>query len=162
MDAHRLMRAASRAWPLLALAVALSSVAIVSAAGGPEFVPAGERHDGGAFVPGEATPERIRELRVRGHVRGLYPGARKSFRVRVRNPGERQLVVSSIRTEVRAAGPGCGSENVRVPERSLDAVVPGRSAIRVRLRARMIPSAADACQDGRFPLAFSLTTRPGP
>lgn len=164
MATHRLTRAARRAWPLLAAAAVLASAAMVSAAvGGAESeVVAEAPADDGSWSPGDAATGRAPVLRVSGHVRGLYPGARKRFRVRVRNLGGRDLVLGEVLTEVGDAGPECGGENVRISEPELERAVPARGSARVRLRAAMARDAPDACQRARFPLEFSVSARARP
>jgi hypothetical protein len=91
---------------------------------------------------------------LRGHVSGLYPGARRSLVIAVHNPGRRPLRVRSISTSVRPARRGCGAENVRVARfRGRLRVGPGATR-RVRVTARMPLSSPTACQGAVFPLVF--------
>lgn len=94
-------------------------------------------------------------IRIRGRVWGLYPGARKRFKVRVRNRTDRPQVVRAIRIKARRPGPGCRGKNVRVRNREGLEMRLGPHATRsVWLTARMIPDAADACQGERFRLIY--------
>jgi len=91
---------------------------------------------------------------LRGHVGGLYPGARTRLLLAVHNPGRRPLRVRSITTRVRDAKPGCSGVNLQVdPYRGRLRVGAGRWR-NVSVSVRMLPTTPLACQGARFPLAF--------
>ena len=149
---HGFTRYASRGWPLLALAVMLSCAALVrGAVPGPET---GTYRGQPGLTSRSPAPDHLRPLRLSGHVRGLYPGARKRFPVTVRNPGSAPVVVTLVRARVGDADAGCGGGNVRIPDERTRTLVQPRSSTKVRMDARMSSDAPDACQHGRFPLRF--------
>jgi hypothetical protein len=94
---------------------------------------------------------------LRGHVGGLYPGARKKLTIVVHNGTARPLRVRSIRTRVRDASRKCRARNVRV--------APYRGSLRLRphqwrrvtVRVRMLRSAPSTCQKKTFRLEFHGT-----
>lgn len=91
---------------------------------------------------------------LRGHVGGLYPGARLRLVIVVRNRGRRPLLVRSITTRVRDARSGCGATNLYVAAfRGRLRVAAGRSR-RVAVSVRMLPTSPAACQGAVFPLVF--------
>jgi hypothetical protein len=112
-----------------------------------------------ALGPGHRTTAKS-GLTIRGHVRGLYPGAHKKVRLVVRNRSRRALQVRSIRTRVRNAGPLCSGKYVRVDRfKGRVRLGPGRWR-RVFVRIRMLETAPDACQRAKFPLEFRGTATP--
>lgn len=93
-------------------------------------------------------------LRVRGHVTGLYPGARKRMRVTIRNPFPYAIEVTLVKAKAADPVPGCSGSMVRVRRyRRATAIDAGRLAV-VRVRVRLLRAAPDACQGVRFPLTF--------
>jgi hypothetical protein len=91
---------------------------------------------------------------LRGHVGGLYPGARRRLVLVVHNRSRRPLRVRSITTRVRNPKPGCSAANLHVSAfRGPLRVGPGRSR-RVAVSVRMLLSSPGACQGAVFPLVF--------
>jgi hypothetical protein len=125
-----------------ALALVVAAVLVLTAAGALGSLGHGKRkHSKSAFT-------------MRGHVSGLYPGARKRLSIVVRNRSRRALRVRSISTRVRPARRGCGARNVRVARfRGRLRVGPHRSR-RVSVAIRMLRSAPQACQKATFRLQF--------
>jgi hypothetical protein len=99
-------------------------------------------------------------LVVRGHVRGLYPGARKRIRVVVRNRANMVVLLDGLYVRVTDASASCAAANVRVRRFRGSKPIPAGGHRRFRLRVRMRASAPNACQGARFPLMF--TTRIAP
>jgi hypothetical protein len=91
---------------------------------------------------------------LRGHVGGLYPGARKPLVLVVRNHGRRPVRVRSITTTVKAARPGCGARNVRVSRYRGRLRIRAGGSRRIALEARMPRTSPTACQGAVFPLVF--------
>ena len=94
-------------------------------------------------------------FRVRGHVTGLYPGARKRMRVTIRNPFLYAIEVTSLTAEADDPVAGCSGSLIRVRPYNGAVWVDARRLAVVHVRIRLLPAAPDACQGARFPLAFS-------
>jgi hypothetical protein len=94
------------------------------------------------------------EFTLRGHVRGLYPGARRRLVVVVHNRGRRPLRVRSITARVRSANRACGARNLRVSPFRGRLLVRGRQSRRVAVTVWMLPESPAACQGAVFPLVF--------
>ena len=120
--------------------VSLAGIAVASA--GPNRGVAGS----------DAT--RPMSFRVRGHVTGLYPGARKQMRVTIRNPFPYAIEVTLVKAYADDPVPGCSGSMVRVRRyRQAVRIDAGRLAV-LRVRIRMRRATPDACQGVRFPLTF--------
>lgn len=116
-----------------------------------------EAQRGPGSVTGGVTLETT--FAVRGRVRKLYPGARKSMTVRVRNPHGYGIVVRSLGVRVRKSDhAGCGRRWVR-PKRvvRLSMLVPAHGRARASFPIRMRAAAPDACQGARWRLRFTGT-----
>jgi len=96
-------------------------------------------------------------IRVRGHVVGLYPGARKAMRVRIGNRSTRAVLVTGIKVRSGDASPACLGTNLRFRPLRAPIVVGAGASKTTQLRVRMRRSAPDACQGARFPLRFAVT-----
>ena len=94
-------------------------------------------------------------FRLRGHVKGMYPGRHRRLVVQISNPQRRAIVVTSITATVGRAVTGCKGSNIRVRRFAGAKRVPARGHAKVRLRVRMLSRAPDACEDARFPVVFS-------
>ncbi len=93
--------------------------------------------------------------KVRGNVDGLYPGAVRVLRVRVRNRFAFPVRVVQLRTKVKHASPDCTRQYLKVrrvkrPKKLLEP----EAKRRIRVKAQMLPTAPDACQGARWPLRF--------
>ena len=99
-------------------------------------------------------------LVVRGHVRGLYPGASKRLRVVVRNRAEVVVRLERLDVRVADASPRCRAANVTVRGFEGSKPIPAGGRRRLRLRARMRAAAPNACQGARFPLTFTARVAP--
>lgn len=91
---------------------------------------------------------------IRGHVRGLYPGARKKLQLVVHNRARHAIELRSIKTRVHDARPGCSAKYLRVDRFRRRLRLAPRSWRRVSVRARMLKSAPDACKRATFVLEF--------
>lgn len=130
---------------MAALALALASVAAAYGAAG------------GAGRGSEPTDARgaASALRARGHVDGLYPGARKGLAVELRNRSSRWVQVRAIRAIVTGGARGCSRDNLSTwGEELAHPRVRPRHTRRIGIRIRMWARAPDACQGVRFPLRF--------
>ena len=132
----------------LALAVTLMGAAIAYAADlGPLAGSGSERS--------RAHERWAPEVEIRGHVTGLYPGARKRIRLRVHSGYSRDVSLRDVRTRVLDASPGCAARNLSVRRNENPRRIPARRVIQVRVLVRLRMSAPDACQAARWPLRFS-------
>jgi hypothetical protein len=127
------------------------------ASGGVAYAALTEAHHGHAAKPTQASHAGASDVRVSGHVNGLFPGARKGLRLKVRNGSRRWAVVRAIRADVTAGTTAC-------PPRYLSTVAKDLGYPRIRphktrrigVRIRMWPGAPDACQGVKFPLRFRI------
>jgi hypothetical protein len=132
----------------LALAVTLMGAAIAYAADlGPLAGSGSDRSP--------AHAQRAAKVEIRGHVTGLYPGARKRMQLRVHNAYSRHVSLRDVRTRVLDASPGCAARHLSVRRNENPRRIPARRAIQVRVLVRLRMSAPDACQAARWPLRFS-------
>ncbi len=132
---------------IVALALAFAAAYGALASAGDDRRGAQQKHHG----PGSTASA----LRASGHVRGLYPGARKGLHVKLRNRSSRWVIVRAIRADVKNGAPGCSRDNLSTQPKELAyPLVPPRKTRRIGLRIRMWPGAPDACQGVKFPLRF--------
>jgi hypothetical protein len=111
----------------------------------------GDREGRGTHHADRVAPEP--GLRVSARVRGrLYPGVRRPLLVTIGNRHRRVVTVTSVRVRVRRAPRGCPRRTVRLSRFAGRVRVPPRRRRVLRLRARMVPRAANACQGARFAL----------
>jgi hypothetical protein len=106
---------------------------------------------------GRATPASTGGFYMRASARGLFPGARRPLRLRIRNPNRFAIKVTKVRVRIRRdpRRPRCHPrrylratrlrEPVRVPAKSIRRT---RTLLKIKMRAR----APDACQRAVFPL----------
>lgn len=94
---------------------------------------------------------------IRGRVRSLYPGARGTLTLRVRNPHRFAIEVRSVRVRVRQSDHGgCGRRWVR-PRRAVKTSVrvPPKSKAMVSYPVRMLKASPPACSGATWGLRFS-------
>ena len=145
---------ASRAWPLLACLLVLGLAGIVHAATRPDPEPLRAAATAGLRPP-------VKQMKLSGHVGGLYPGLELPLPVTVENRSGRRLILTKIRANPRDAGPGCRAGNIRVRDRRLRVRIAAHREAWVRLRVTMKAGAANACQGARFPIGFRARARVG-
>jgi hypothetical protein len=141
--------------PVLALAglsgLVGASLALASGTPGDREGPASHLAERGASKPG---------LRVSARVRGrLYPGVRRPLVVSIRNRHRRAVTVRSVRVRVRRAPRGCPRRALRLGRFAGGLRVPARRRRVLRLRARLVARAANACQGARFGLRVRARAR---
>lgn len=93
-------------------------------------------------------------LVLRGHVVGLYPGARKRLVVVVHNRSRRTLRVRAISVRVRNASRRCRAGNIHVTASKRPLRIRPGGSRRVALTVAMRGTSPNACQGAVFPLAF--------
>ena len=108
---------------------------------------------GQALAPTVLKPDAA--LRISGHVRGLFPGAKVWMPVRVRSVTGVSIRLTGLRATVGAPSVDCPSSMLRVRPLREQPVVAARRTLHVRLRVRLRRIAPEACQGVRFPLTFS-------
>jgi hypothetical protein len=143
------------------VAFAAAGVAYADLSGG-----LGERRAG---ARASAARHRVSGLHLSGHVMGLglrrrrgvaraavlYPGARTTLVVMVRNRFRFTVRVRSISAKAASAGRGCPGKYVRVQRLDDDSTIAPDGLIRANLRIAMSREAPDACQGKKFPLRFT-------
>lgn len=92
---------------------------------------------------------------VRGHVDGLFPGARTTLQVSLRNPNPYPIVVTRVRTTVLRTGSACPAGTVRIKAYMGVRRVRAHGVARISLPIRMAKGAPEACEGQRYPLAYS-------
>jgi len=128
-------------------------VVLASLAQAAEYIQ--PRLHGGDETGTSSIPTRGPSFRIKGSVKGLYPGVTKKLRATVTNPNGYPLVVTRVEAKVSAVGPGCGAGNIKIKTWKGRARVGAHAHRRIKLVVRMKPKAPDACQGGRFALTFS-------
>lgn len=93
-------------------------------------------------------------FRVKGSVKGLYPGAARKMRVTVTNPNAFSIVVTNVGTATRSPGSGCAARSVKIKPWRGRARVGAHGHRRMKLVVRMLPRTPDTCQGKRFPIRF--------
>jgi hypothetical protein len=93
-------------------------------------------------------------LEVRGHLAGLYPGAKGRLRLRVKNRTRRGIRLRRVRVRVLRANAHCGPRALRAHPYRGRHWIPKRSAREISVWIRMHRRAGDACQGARFPLRY--------
>lgn len=132
------------------LAVAL---ALVLAAALAQAAERGPSADGTATRPAPAR------YRISGKVVGLFPGARTTMRLTVRNPNPFPIKVRKIRTTVRS-GASCPSKSIRVARSRGTKRIPATGRARIRVKVRMLATAPAACAGHRYRLIYrGMATR---
>jgi hypothetical protein len=135
------------------VAVVVSCGLLLAAALTGPMAPRSEAGDAGGDPAQTEGPDSL--FRIRGHVKGMYPGRHRRLVVQISNPQGRAIVVTSITARVRRAVRGCRGSNIRMRRFSGAKLVPAWGHAKVRLRVRMLSTAPDACEGARFPMAFS-------
>lgn len=95
-----------------------------------------------------------------GKAVGLFPGADRPLRIRVRNPYSFAIKVRNIRVRVEAdpRRPACvPASYVRLLRSQSPLVVPRRSERRTQLSITLSADAPDSCRGADFPLRLSGT-----
>jgi hypothetical protein len=132
-------------------------LAIAVASGAAAYAALPGNGDGRAALRAHAAASAASALRISGHVRGLYPGARMGIRLKVRNGSSRWVVVRAIRADVRSGASGCSPDNLStVPKELTYPRIRPHKTRRVGIRIRMWKKTPDACQGVTFPLRYKV------
>lgn len=104
---------------------------------------------------GEPTEgHRKAAIAITGKVNGLYPGASKRIRLKLKNNSRSAVVVKSVRARVKSPGAGCPARALQAKRMRVRLRVPGRRSRHLRYPIRMRPSAVVACEGKRFKLRY--------
>jgi hypothetical protein len=132
----------------LVCGVLVLAAALAQAAERSSTPPANE----GAGSVGIAAHARFR---IRGNVEGLYPGATKWMRLRVRNPNPFAIRVTRIRSTVQSAsGSTCPAKSMRIKPFKGSRRVPAAGTARVKVRVLMRVRAPETCAGQRYRLSY--------
>jgi hypothetical protein len=145
-----------RALAYAATAVVIATAALAYARVGPaEWDPLANP------VPGStAGMQHARDLKLRGHVRGLFPGARRRMRIAIESRMARPIEVRMVRTFVHRRTPrACSGKNVRVKPFLGRLTIGPRRTRAVWVRVAMRRRAPNSCQKARFRLRFHVSAR---
>ena len=135
---------------------------IVAALLGGSMVAYGELAGPGSHSPtAKAAGKSSHQPRVHGHIEGLYPGAARRMRVKVRNGYRRDIVLRKVRAIVGEGGPGCTRQNLWTRRFRGHRLISAHHSLRVRIAIGMRADAPEACQGARFPLRFRARARVG-
>jgi hypothetical protein len=111
-----------------------------------------------ARAPSSArSPATSQVFRVQGRVAGLYPGAMKQMRVRIRNPHPFPIRVRTLKVRALDASVGCRASTLRIARAKVKEPVPAGRTLKVRVPVRMRRAAPSACMGARYPIRFSAT-----
>jgi hypothetical protein len=110
-----------------------------------------------------AAAKRTRELRLSGHVEGLYPGAVAELLVKVQNPLGRRVVLRSITVDVTGitggGGPRCSATHLIALTSHPRVRVPRHGTRRVPVPIAMSSQAPDDCEGAGFGLRLHAAAR---
>jgi hypothetical protein len=128
-------------------------VALVARPGPPEKLLSPEA----TAIEGRGTLASTGGFYMRARAGGLFPGARRPLRLRIRNPNRFAIKVTNVRVQIRRdlRRPRCYPRRYLRTTRLREPVrVPANSfrRTRTRLEIRMRSSAPDACKRAVFPL----------
>ena len=95
-------------------------------------------------------------FRIKGVVKGLFPGKRKIMKVKLRNPNRFPIVVKELKIRVRPSNKlGCASKWIKVRKRLRVSVrVPARGRAKRSVPVKLKPRAPRSCQGARWRLKF--------
>jgi hypothetical protein len=96
------------------------------------------------------------QFKVRGSVRGLYPGKRKLLTLKVQNPQRYSIKVKTLTVKVgRSNKAGCKPRWIRPKRRvRISLLVPALARAFVSYPLKMLKRAPNACQGARWKLKF--------
>lgn len=112
---------------------------------------------GGPFVglPADSSRHVEASLGIRGHVRGLYPGASKKLRLRLANRHRFAVRLDSIEIKGGAGATACPPENLEIGSpQPHEKRLPPTSRRTVRASVKLRPSAPDSCSGAKLPLHY--------
>ncbi|HEY6567830.1 MAG TPA: hypothetical protein VI341_09980 [Actinomycetota bacterium] len=94
-------------------------------------------------------------FRVKGHLKGIYPGQTTSMKVKVTNNGHARITLRSLKVKVRSTVAGCPSSSLKFTPFKGHKAIRGDATISMRLPARMKATSPDACQGARYQLTYA-------
>jgi hypothetical protein len=116
---------------------------------------------GTAFAVTYIGPKRYepQRLHITGHITGLYPGAKRRMRVKVRNPHDHAVRLRFVGARVRSMSRQCPRRNLVVRRSRRRLRIPPHRTRRLWLRVLMRAAAPAGCQDAEFRLRFRAAGR---
>jgi hypothetical protein len=130
-----------RRFAAIAVSIALAATIVAGAVAAVRLVAPREER---------ATPT----FRISGNVRGLYPGARTTYRARVVNRFDHPIRVRRVTARISSPTAACPSSSVSVKPWRGRLRIPPHAKRRVRLVVRMRPTAPNGCQGVRFAISY--------
>ena len=104
---------------------------------------------------GHNAPAPKQHFQVRAHVRGLYPGASKNLKVRIKNHTGRRVRVTKLRVLVRRASNGCRRSSLHAHRPRREFRLQPHSGRTMKVGVAMRRSAPNACQGRKFRLRIN-------
>ncbi|MDT7785901.1 MAG: hypothetical protein QOF58_4320 [Pseudonocardiales bacterium] len=92
-----------------------------------------------------------------GTATGLVPGGTVTRKIRVTNPNNQAILVTSLTTSVGRPSTSCPANAVTVAPPAVPFVIAKNASADVPLTVRMVASAPNACRNLTFPLTYSGT-----
>ncbi|HEY7136164.1 MAG TPA: hypothetical protein VIB48_13965 [Acidimicrobiia bacterium] len=89
-----------------------------------------------------------------GDVAGLFPGGTRNLQVRITNPTNTAMRVTTVTVTVHDASVACRAPNLVADSYTGKAYVGRHGATSVTIPVRMVRTAPNACQNATFPLVF--------
>jgi hypothetical protein len=108
----------------------------------------------GGIRPRRERAKSSSALIVTGSIKGLYPGARKRLRLKIRNRLGVRMKLTSLTVAVRDGKWNCRGANVRIGRFRDRLLLPPRRRRAITLVVSMPKTAPDPCQGAVFRLAF--------
>ena len=94
---------------------------------------------------------------ISGAVEGLTPGGTSNLPLRITNPHNFSIFVTTIRVTVGPAANGCAPSNVVASQYNGRLEVQKKASAPLTLTVRMVRDPASACAGATFPLTYSGT-----
>ena len=95
-------------------------------------------------------------FRIKGTVKDLFPGKRKTMKVKLRNQNRFPIVVKELKVRVRPSSKlGCAAKWIKVRKRLRISVrVPARGRVKRSVPVKLKRTAPASCEGARWPLKF--------
>lgn len=94
-------------------------------------------------------------FRVRGSIRGVYPGHTAVMKVKIRNRYDFPIRIKLVRAKPIAKRLSCPADYLRIRDWRGNKHISPNSVRKVRLRVRLKPTAPNACRGARWTLVYA-------